>query len=302
MAAGNTLTDPSGWFREIIVPRIEQMNKVEGDYLSGTMMPADEEGGSYKFPIGTGSLTTYKLSGAIQPVQTSGVGIDYVTVTPDDYEVATYLRQQDLSRVGPAMETYVAQEVNKAVSKRKDWIKLDALQAFMTVGTPPQTIGNGAGDIIDIIDIEQLTAEFEGYGYNEPIFCPIPAMWMSQLCLYEEFAHADWQGPADLPMSKATRVTKRTWHNVNLMVLPDEYFARYAPAGGTALYTWAWCRSAMGAHAGPEMKNPSASARQELEGTPLLLKGSVSGAAIGINPNGVRRLSFAKQTTLTRPA
>lgn len=302
MPAGNSLTNPSVWFREIIVPRIEQMNKVEGDYLSGTMMPADEEGGSYKFPIATGSLATYKLTGAIQPVQTSGVGLDYVTVTPDDFEVSTYLRQQDLSRVGPAMETMVASEVSKAVSKRKDWIKLDALQAFMTVASPPATVGQGAADVIDILDLEQIGASMRGYGYREPIYLPIPEMWMSQLCLYEEFAKADWQGPSDLPLSKAEATTRRTWRGLNLFTLPDEYFDRYAPSGGGAQYTFAWCRTAMGAHAGTEMKNPSATPQPQLEGTPLLLKGAVSGAAVGVNANGVRRLHFKKLTELVRPA
>ena len=298
MAGENTL-NPSVWFREIILPQIEQTNKVDGDYLNGTMMPADEEAVTIKFPIMSGKFQMYKLTGGITPIQSQTLGLTCTPVQPDDFEAAGYLRVQDLNRVGPAMQAAFAKEMSKAVARKKDTIKLDALSAFMSVTTPPADLGD-ANMVIDPLLVLKIGALIAGVGYKEPIFMPISEMDMAQLCLYKEFANADWVGP-DLPLAKMNGITAKTYKNVNLFTLPDEYFTNYSPDGGTSNYTWAWCKSALGAHAGNELRNPTFVPQPQLEGTPFLAKVNITGAAIGINPNGVKRIRLKKLTDLTRP-
>lgn len=297
--SGTTL-NPSVWFREIILPQIEQLNKVDGDYLNGTMMPADEDAGTIKFPIMSGKFTMFELTGGITPIQSQSLGLDYVSLQPKDFEAAGYLRQQDLSRVGPAMQAAFAKEMGKAVAKKKDTIKLDALTAFMSASTPPADLGS-ASLVIDPLLILKIGATLAGQGYKEPIFMPIPEMCMAQLCVYKEFANADWVGP-DLPLAKMNGITAKTYRNVNLFTLPDEYFDEYTPDAGTSDYTFAWCKSAIGAHAGNELRNPTFVPQPQLEGTPHLAKVNISGAAIGINPKGVKRIRLKRLTDITRPS
>lgn len=299
MADGDTL-HPSVWFKEIILPKIEQLNKVDGDYLNGTMMPADEEAGSLKFPIMSGKFTMYKLTGGITPIQSQSLGLKYEVLQPEDFEAAGYLREQDLKRVGPAMQQAFAGEMGKSVAKKKDTIKIDALQSFMSVPTPPDDLGT-ASTVIDPLHILKIGALIGGVGYKEPIFMPVSEMDWAQLCLYKEFANADWIGP-DLPLAQMSGVKKKTYQNVNIFTLPNEYFEEYSPDANTSHYTWAWCKSALGAHAGNELRNPTFVPQPQLEGTPYLAKVNISGAALGINSKGVKRIRFKTLADLVRPS
>lgn len=287
------------WFREQIRDRVRIQYQAAGGLLDGTMTAGDADGNVIKFPI-AGRLESYKLTGAIQKITQSSPDLSMVQVTPDDFEAAAWYRTQDLYKSGPNEKETLSTLIRKAISRRKDWIKLDALQNFMSVGSPPATIGDGNGTF-DIIDIEQIAGEFAGDGVEDEIFLPIPAMWMSQLKLYKEFSNADYVGSGDLQLAKNPRTMRRTWSGITIFTLPNEYFDRYAP-GGTSQYTWAWSKDAMGSEERWDGAAPNITQHHDYEGSPWLVKSNVSGAAVGILPKGVRRLHFKKLTRPVRPA
>lgn len=288
------------WFRVLIRDLVRIQYQANGGYLDGTMTPGDADANVIKFPI-AGRVESYKLTGAIQMITTAAPDLSTVQVTPDDFEASAWYRTQDIYKSGPSEKDTLVKLLRKAIERRKDWIKLDALQSFMTVGSPPETIGDGSGTF-DILDISQLAGEFAGAGVEGEIFLPVPAMWMEQLKQYKEFANADYVGPADLPIAKRPNVIRKTWSGITIFTLPDEYFNRYAPAGGTSQYTWAWSKDAMGSEERWDDAPPSITEHPDREGSPYLVKSQVSGAAIGIMAAGVRRLHFKKLARAVRPA
>ena len=288
------------WFREVIRGLVRIQYQASGAFLDGTMTPGDADANVIKFPI-AGRVETYKVTGAIQKITSASPDLNMVQVTPDDFEAAAWYRTQDIYKSGPNERETLAKLIRMAIERRKDWIKLDALQSFMTVSTPPATLGDGSGTF-DILDISQLAGEFAGAGVEGEIFLPIPAMWMEQLKQYKEFANADYVGSAHLPVSKRPNVILNTYSGITIFTLPEEYFDRYAPAGGTAQYTWAWSKDAMGSEERWDGELPSFTQHADYEGSPWLVKANVSGAAIGIMPKGVRRLHFKKLARAVRPA
>ncbi len=287
------------WLKEVIKDKVSISYQANGGYLDNTMMNGDTQAGLVKFPI-AGRVEAYKLTGAIQLVQASSPDLTTVQVQFDDYEASAWHRTQDMYKIGPNEQTTLATLISKSIRRQRDRIKWNALGTFVGLGGI-DTIGDGTAPI-DITDTEAAAAQIFGTGAGEDdgdmLFCPMPEMWFSQMMFYKEFADARYAGPEDIPFSKAMRRTAKTVRRITYFTMPDEYFT--GPAGDQ-LYSYMWARSAMGAETPWNKEAPSMTQHAEYEGSPWLIKAGVSGAAIGIQKPGVKRLHFKKITRPERP-
>lgn len=296
----------STWFREEIKGMVSDRYKSKGGYLDGTMMKGESSAGTVKFPVGGGRVEMYKLTGAIQRVNPSSTTLDMVTLTTDDYEASVYFRTQDEARMGPSLKAKLADDLTGAIRRKKDQLKLAALSAFATAGattltdspTTIQTIGDGTARV-DILDAIKITDAIVGAGSDDECFWAIPQVWMSQLCMYKEFNSSDYAGPSNLPMASATKTKKKTFNGVHIFSIPDEYFIYGTGAyvagtpgftGSNYLDTFAWTEKAMGEETWWDQENMKVNELPELEGTPSICKVSLSSAAVGILPEGVKKV------------
>jgi hypothetical protein len=293
------MLEAEAWFKEKIKDLISIQYQAIGGYLDGTMMGGDEQAGTYKFPI-LGRLQAVKLTGAIQPVQAGNADMDTVSVSPEDFEASTWIRTQDIYKMGPNAQAGLARLLTMAIRRKRDEIKIDALHTF-TAATVSQDIG-GSGTTPDPILLEQGRAEIAATGADDmelgSVFCPLPEMWMSQLCLYDEWKNAKFVGSDDLPWAKSMRNRAKTVRGVNYFTMPDEMFR--SDDGGTSLITHMWAQSALGAETPWNQEAPEFSKHPEMEGSPWLGKVGVGGAAVGIQRQGVKKIRFAKLAALQR--
>lgn len=295
----------SAWFREEIKDLVRARYIAKGGYLDDTMLKGESSAGTVKYPVGGGRVEMYELTGALNAVSPQNVTLEMVTLVTKDYEASVYFRMQDEKRMGPSLKAKLATDMTQAQRRKKDRIKLDALNAFATAGgsltdTPNTitTIGDGTArvDLINAIDaIDQIS----GAGSDEDVFWPVPNVWMSQLLMYKEFAQAEYQGPGDLPFAKASRVTRKTFRGVHIFTIPDEYFT-YGTGGYVAgtpgftgtgyLDTFMYTKDAVGSETWWDQENMTIDPQPQLEGTPNLCKTLLSSASIGLLPEGVKRV------------
>jgi hypothetical protein len=287
----------AAWYTEKIKDQVTVSYQAHGGMLDGTMMAGDVVANTVKFPI-IGRTEVYKLTGAIERVPAAGPGLSTVQMSFEDFEASDFWRTQDAYKAGPNEQAALVKILVNAVRRKRDTIKLDALAAFAALGGDVATIGNGTVKI-DILDLERARAEMAGAAVEDEVYCGLPAMWMSQLCFYKEFADAHWVGLANAPFSQTQRMKTKTVRGVNYIELPDEYFTG---KDGTSLYAYMWAKDAMGAEMPWNQEAPSITPQPLLQGTPMLVKTGLGGAAIGIQGKGVKRLDFLKITAPARPA
>lgn len=283
----------STWFREEIKGMVSDRYKSKGGYLDDTMMKGESSAGTVKFPVGGGRIEMYELTGSIQRINPSAVTLDMVQLNTKDYEAAAYFRMQDEARMGPSLKAKLADDLNGAIRRKKDTLKLKAVNDFATAGaatltdapTNINTIGDGS-TMIDLIDIRSAAAYVRGTGVDEDLFYPIPELWFNQLLFYKEFATAEYQGPSTLPLAQASRIKRKTWDGVHIFTVPDEYFIY-----GTGAYdisrlssqpsvfdnagyldTFMWVKNAMGCETWWDQENMSIDKLPELEGSPYICK------------------------------
>lgn len=302
----------STWFREEIKGLVRDRYKSKGGYLDDTMMRGESSAGTVKFPVGGGRIEMYELSGGIQRISPSAVNLDMVTLITRDYEAATYFRMQDEARMGPSLKAKLASDLNGAIRRKKDTLKLAAADAFAIAGASLSdspnninVIGTGS-TTIDIVDLINAISYINGTGADEEVFYPIPETWFSQLLMYKEFASSEYSGPTNLPFASASRVKRKTFRGVHIFTVPDEYFIY-----GTGAYdktrlasqpspfddagyldTYMWVKDAFGCETWWDQENMSIDPLPDMEGTPYVCKVQLSSAAVGILPEAVKKLRF----------
>lgn len=297
------MADISAWYKEVIKDKVTIKFQAHGGMLDGTMMSGDTQAGTIKFPIANDILNVYKLTGAIEPVPVTKADVSTVPVTPDDFESSVWWRTQDAYKSGPSEQDTVSQLIVKAQRRKRDSIKIEALRAFSVLGgTTVTTIGTGA-ETPDLLHFEQGRAEISATGAGSDgedieVFTVIPEIWASQLAFYKEFSDAQWVGTENMPFSKTQRMRTKTWRGIHFIVCPDTYFLEYETG---KLETFMWHKNSMGAETPINQENVNITQHHELQGSPYLIKNALSGAAIGIQGTGVKRLRFKKITTLIRP-
>ncbi|CDX54568.1 hypothetical protein MPL1032_190154 [Mesorhizobium plurifarium] len=288
----------AAWYTEKIRDQVIVSYQAHGGMLDNTMMSGDVVANTVKFPI-IGRTEVYRLTGAIERVPAGGPGLSTVQMQFSDFEASDFWRTQDAYKAGPNEQAALVTILVNAVRRKRDTIKLDALAAFVAAGgNGTSTIGDGTTRI-DILNLEQARAEMAGAAIDDEVYCVLPAMWMSQLCFYKEFADAQWVGLANAPFSQMQRLKTKTVRGVNYIECPDEYFVG---KDGTSLYGYMWAKNAMGAETPWNQETPSITPQPLLQGTPYLVKTGIGGAAIGIQGKGVKRLDFLKITAPARPA
>ena len=293
----------ASWFTEKIRDKVTIAVQANGGLLDNTFMVGDETAGTVKFPIVNGSSTMYKLTGAIEPVPINAPGVSTVSLLMDDYEDTQFWRTQDAYKSGPSEQQALADLMAMGVRRKRDAIRLDALDAFYTLdgGANITTIGGGAV-VPDILHFERARAELASYGDNgdmEEVFTTISEMEASQLSLYKEWANTQWGSLSGNGWSTMQRFKMKTVRNVTYIVVPDSYVR--SPAGQpTQRYGFMWRKSALGANTVYNQEQASMSIRTDLQGDPYQMKTKLAAAAIGIQAKCVRRMLFAKITDVVR--
>lgn len=292
----------ANWYREVIKDKVTVLFQAHGGLLDGTMMGGDTQANTVKFPT-VGRTEVYKLTGAIEKVPTGGPSLGTVQVTMEDFEASDWWRTQDAYKAGPNEQAALAQIIVKAVRRKRDKMKIDALTTFANAGgSGVTTIGTGV-ETPDILHFERGRAEIAATGADDTgevnVFCLLPAMWMSQLAFYKEFADAQWVGLDNAPFSKAQRSRMKTVRGVHYIEGPDEYFTEYDT---NKLEAFMWHKESMGAEMPWNQEAPTMTQHTEYQGSPWLIKAGLGGAAIGIQGAGVKRFRLAKITAPVRPA
>lgn len=292
----------TAWFKEKVKDKITIAVQANGGLLDNAFQNGDEEANTVKFPIVGGQSTMYKLTGAIEPVPVSNPGLSTQTLTMDDYEDTQFWRTQDAYKAGPSEQEALSQIMAKGVRRKRDAIRLAALDAFYVAdgGTNITTTGTGV-ETPDILHFEKARAELEAlgdWGASE-CYCLLPSLWASQLSLYKEFANSQWVGPANTLWSEQQRMMMKTLNGVTYIKAPDSYFN--SPAGQpTQLVSYMWMKESMGANTVVNIENVKITVREDLQGSPVQLKTMLSAAALGIQAKGVKRFNFLKTPTLVR--
>ncbi|MGR6465442.1 phage capsid protein [Rhizobium sp. PAMB 3182] len=307
------------WFREIIRDKVRIRYQAMGGYLDETMSRGDGGAGSIKFPVVGGVIQMYELTGALQEIDASGINLDMVEVSIRDFEAAAYLRIQDTRKMGPSQQDALAKLMARAVRLKRDRLKLDVLDGFATAGattltdtpTTIETIGDGT-KAMDIETAVYLTDVLKGAGSDEDLFCPLPHAQFSQLMMYKQFSNSQYAGPADLPFAKAGKVRMKTFQDVHFMALPNELFAYGTGAYGTGsggkpfddsgyLDLYAWAKDAAGSEIEWDQENMSMDPQPQLKGTPTLCKVQLSGNAVGLLPEGIKKVRVKAINMATDP-
>ncbi|MBY2992492.1 hypothetical protein HF272_13740 [Rhizobium leguminosarum] len=305
------------WFVEKWRDGVTQRLSSNGGYLDGTMVTGENVAGTVKFAVSGGEIVMYKLSGAIEEVRPQGISIDMVPVQASDYTAEATIRNQDTARMSAPYQSEVADAMAKSVRNKRDDLKLDALNTFATVGATTLTdapsavvtIGDGSARI-DPLVASNAVAQMRGAGGEEECYWAIPYMWFDQLDWYQEFKNKDYQGDKDLPMAKSSLVRLKTWRSVHIIALPDRYF-RF----GTAAYvkgqanwddtkyldTFMWSKKAVGCETFWSKEQMNMREWVGKAGTPILCDVALSGAAIGLLPEAVKRIRMKAIKDIVRP-
>lgn len=294
------------WYREIIRSQVRARYQSMGGYLDGTMSRGDGGAGTIKFPR-IGRVDSYELLGSIQDVPATNPDMDTISVSVRDFEASAWMRVQDARRQGPNEQAAVAKMLYGAIRRRRDNLKLEALQAFAGTTSATGMVGDGSA-VIDILDILEAKDQILGSGAEDDVWWVIPHAWFSQLMMYDEFADADYVGP-DLPFKMSSKIRKKTWLDMQILGIPDEHHIYGTGAWGTGgdggydtsgyTDTFMWAADAVGFEMEWDQESMSLSSHPEKEGTPMLGKVGLSGAAVGILPEGVKRL---RMKSVKRPA
>jgi hypothetical protein len=299
----------SNWFREIIRDKIRARYTSMGGYLDGMFERGDGGAGNIKFPVVGGDIQMYELTGALQEIDASQLNEDMVQVQVRDFEAAAYLRIQDERKCGPQQQQSYADKMAIAVRKKRDFLKIDALVNFAAAGSSLtltdapsaiEVIGDGSA-AITVEDAVYIGDSIVGTGTDKECWCLIPYSWMSQLNLTKWFANSQYQGPTDLPLARSSKIKTKTFQGVNFVALPNDYFYTGTGKNGTGsggqpfdptgyIDTFAWCTDAVGAEIEWNQEDMTMTPQPQLKGTPTLCKVQLSGNAVGIIPEGVKKI------------
>ena len=299
------------WYREKIRDMVRARYQSNGGFLDGTMARGDGGAGIIKFPV-IGRVEAYELSGSIQKIQNTNPDLSMVQVSVRDFEASAWMRVQDARRQGPNEQAAVGTMLSKAIRRKRDNLKFEALNTFAVGNAEVKTIGDGSA-AIDLLDALEAHSQIRGAGAEEDVWWPVTEALFDQFMMIKEFANADYIGSADLPFAKSAAIRKRTWRGIHIMTLPDEHFVYGTGAYGTGsagngfdvsgyIDTYMWATDAMGNEAEWDQETPSITTHADYEGTPMLAKVGLSGNSVGILPAGVKRIRVKSQVRPTRVA
>lgn len=313
------------WFVEKIRDKTRLRYAAEGGYLDDTMTRGEAGAGLIKFPVAGGQVQMYELSGAVQDVDISEINFDMVELRVREFEATALTRPQDTRKLGPSQEDALSKLMARTVRVKRDTLKLDALNNFAEVGattltdqpTVVQTIGDGTVKI-DLDTALYVTSRLHASGAEDDMFWPMPYSWFDQLMVYKQFSQSEYQGPGDLFFAKSAKVGKKTFQGVHFLALPDSVFTYGTGAYGTGdsdgngykhsfdedgyLDTFAWAKDAMGSEIEWDQENMMPYEQPQLKGTPWLWKVQLSGNAVGLLPEGVKRIRMKAINKAAVPA
>jgi Phage capsid protein len=297
-------TNPSPWFNQFIKDKVRLKLQSHGGLLDNTMTTGDRKEGVIKFPFISGESEMFELSGAIQPINVTSRALTTIDVTAKDFQGTEFWRSQDVEKSGASEQDALVKLLAKAQRRKRDTIKLEQFPIFHAAANGAiTTIGTGV-EVPDLLHFERGRAEMEAFGDDEEeagqVFCALPAMWASQMKFYKELSNKDFTAPESAPWTMAQRRKMRELQGVTYITLPDSYFQ--SPTGQpTQLYTWMWHKDALGCEIYNNMEAADLHQRKDLEGRPWQADVFLSGAAVGLRPELVKRFLLQKITAPVRP-
>jgi len=291
-------TTVSAWFKEMVKDRVTIDLQAHGGLLDSTMMSGDVMANTVRFPIASGQSTVYKLTGGIEAVPVNDPGLSTVTLTMEDFEAVEWWRTQDAYKAGASEKDTLLQLITKAIRRKRDGIKFDAVKAFYDAnsGAIP-TIGTGV-EVPAPAHFETAIALMEQYGDDGEdgmVFCPVPSLWMAQLEMYSLWNNTQWGAGVSEVFNKTQRLRMKNVRGITFIKCPDTYFR--LPAAGQ-WETFMWRKQAFGAETPFNKENADVHPQPQLQGTPWLAKASISGAAVGLLTKGIRRIHLVKPTAV----
>jgi hypothetical protein len=290
------MTNSPNWFSEKMKTKVTHIRQARGKRLAGTTRRGDVNEAKVIFPI-AGRGEAYELTGAIQDVKPMNPNRDKVSVDMRDYEASSWIYTPDLSKLGPSETQTRAEELAFAINRKEDMIQWDATALFASSVTAVKKVGGATQATTPQFFIANK-AGIRGQGDNGQynIFCPVPEMAMEQLMLYKQFSNSQWVGPEDLPMNQMSDMQVKNHRGIIYFTLPDEYFVNASGVsikdGATDYFTYMWASDAIGVETNWDEMAPDFNRIHEKEGSPWLGKVGMGGAAVGILPEGVRRLQL----------
>jgi hypothetical protein len=290
------------WLRQKWKDKYTNKMQSRGRLLQGTALRGDTDGKTVTFAIMGKAPRPVIITKTLQKVKPANITGSTVDVTLEDRELADYVYTPDISKMGPNLADGKQNAIGMSFGREHDLVQTEAMNAFVETDTSTMEIGDGSA-ALSLDQLLTLKAQIAGTGSTEMgnIFCGIPHMDYSNFMLVKEFASADWIGGDALPLTQMN-VPKKTWGGIHFMCLPDEYFTAVAPSNSAQQYSFLWHREAVGVETNIADGPPVMEVDHSMEGSPTLIKDFMSTAAVGILPEGVRRVHSLKRTSVAFPA
>jgi len=293
-------TPVEAWFEKAYIKGATHKLQSQGYLLKGTHREPDRVTAKQVVWRIAGRGEAQKMSSTIERVKPMNAGRDTVEGTLEDFQAADFIRHPDINKMSEN-EQQIVQEIGAwALGRKFDRINFDEYDTGVPA-TAKYEIGDGTTDL-SLMDFMQAEAEIMGQGgAGMELFCPVPALWMKQLMLYEQFSSSDYNGP-DYPLAKMT--VRRKWGFTTYFQAPNEMFTFNTGVSENAWETATWAQTYMWTKSCAGFAtNYEAQSRITWENllTSYLVNMWMPGCAKVILPDGFRRMKFKFNAALVDP-
>lgn len=234
-------TEVQNWFEKAYIKGATKKLQSQGFLLKGTTREPDRvQAKTVVWRIG-GRGEAQEMAQIPEEAAVMNAGRDTVEGDLKDYQAAEWIRHPDINKMSENEQENVQWEAASALGRKFDRVHFDEFDgATLPAGN---VIGTGTAKI-GLLDIEWGEQQIMGYGLTGPIelFCPLPARAFKQLCMWKQFASADYVGP-DYPLARMTM--RRKFGFVTYFVCPNEMFTFSTGAGKDAWKTADWFQTYM---------------------------------------------------------
>jgi len=300
--ANEDIKDTTGipsWYIIKINDGVSALYQSTGGYLDGTMLEGDENVGLVKYPY-FGRFEAFELiEGAIEAIKPSQGELGVVESRLRDFEVSHWINVKQKDRMGPNYQQSVIQGCNFALKRRSDTIRMNALKLF----TQDKVDIDASDREVNLTDLKSAAMTVTGLDTvtGDDMYCPLPENMFEQLMLAPEMSTTIYQTSQSLPNTNPGKITSKKIGKVTYLSVPFELYFDPKIAWPATLDIFMWAKSAVGSNVVRRDSSMSISPMPQMMGTPWLVKGQLSATAVGINREGVRRITFKNNLKLTKP-
>lgn len=284
------------WFVEEYRSNVRHLFQSKGFKLKSTVTPEGSiTGKTVKWPyFGTFEMQEKSRGGETPPANPEQ---NMLSAELKDYDALYEIFEQDLNKMTANERAAAHQAGGMAVGRRSDSIIMNAANdAVVAAGNKTFGDGSGAFTLEVAMTASEALADDDQIDWDGNVTAVIPWRWFNNLMLYKQFNNAEWVGAAGLGFPTGT-VGKR-WNNVSW--IPFQKKELLIPASNQA-YGFIYHRNSLGYATNYEGKVTMAwdnrkgcwTTRFDLQAVAMALYPGAS---------GIRRLHYATNTAITRPA